>query len=560
MKREELLEVISEVQQHQSELDDVEAKSAAGGTPTRLQEPLSSFSNRHGGGVILCGIDQNKSFGIVGVRNVHKLQEDVSSLAAHDMVPALRPKFTVEPIDGKTVVAIEVAEISAEQKPCYHRPAGLQGGSYIRVGNTDRRMTDYEIFGYTSARSQPIFDEEPILKATIADLNEDHLEQYVGELQRHRPEAAFLKEPLERVLKRLHIVEEVKGTVHPTLAGLLMFGNYPQEFEPQLVITFLQFYGTTEEEKTPRGERFLDNRKFEGPIPEMINAAVNHLMASIRKSSLIEGLLRRDIPEYPGEALREAMVNAVAHRDYSQFVRGSYIQVRLFADRLEVQSPGGLYGNVTEENLEEEQSTRNRLLMRLMEDAHLVENRGSGVQAMITAMRNASLGPPRFRDRRSSFCVTLNNLTLMTPEAIAWLNQFANRPINDHQRLALVFVRTNQQVTNSDYQRLNHVDPVVASRELRSLLAHDLIKQHGTRRWAYYTLGVPAKIEARVQARTDEDKILAYVREHGSIGNAECRALLGVEMLRAWYLLKRLSDAGSLRRVGTRRWARYVPT
>lgn len=558
MKREELLAIISEVQQHQSELDDVEVKSAASGTPTRLHEPLSSFSNHHGGGVILCGLDENKNFGIVGVRNVHKLQEDVSNLASHEMEPALCPEFTVEQIDGKTVAAIEVAEVPLEQKPCYYRRAGVQGGSYIRVGNTDRRMTDYEIFGYTSARSQPTLDEEPVVKATIADLNQDHLQQYVGQLQRHRPQASFLKQPLEQALKRLHVLQELKGTLHPTLAGLLMFGQYPQEFEPQLVITFLQYYGTNEEEKTPRGERFLDNRKFEGPIPEMINGAVNHVMATIRKSSLIEGLWRRDIPEYPDEALREAIVNAVAHRDYSHFVRGSYIQVRLFADRLEVQSPGGLYGNVTEENLEEEQSTRNRLLMRLMEDAHLVENRGSGIQAMITAMRNASLGPPRFRDRRSSFCVTLNNLTLMSPDAIAWLNQFANRPINDHQRLALVFLRANQQVTNSDYRRLNHVDPVIANRELRGLLAQGLIQQHGSKRWAYYTLAVPATIEAPAADKTDEDKILTYVREHGSIGNAECRVLLGVEMLRAWYLLKRLSARGSLRRVGTKRWARYV--
>ena len=90
-----------------------------------------------------------------------------------------------------------------------------------------------------------------------------------------------------------------------------MFGRYPQAFEPQLVITFLQYYGTTETEKTPRGERFLDNRKFEGTIPEMVEGAVNHVLAGLRKSSLIEGLWRRDIPEYPEEALREAVVNAV---------------------------------------------------------------------------------------------------------------------------------------------------------------------------------------------------------------------------------------------------------
>jgi ATP-dependent DNA helicase RecG len=88
-------------------------------------------------------------------------------------------------------------------------------------------------------------------------------------------------------------MREEDGILRPTMAGLLVFGNYPQAFEPQLVITFLQFYVVTETEKTPRGERFLDNQKFDGPIPEMVESAVNHVLAGIRKSSLIEGLLRR---------------------------------------------------------------------------------------------------------------------------------------------------------------------------------------------------------------------------------------------------------------------------
>jgi len=83
---------------------------------------------------------------------------------------------------------------------------------------------------------------------------------------------------------------------------------------------------------------------------EIVDSAVNQVLVNIRKSSLIEGVYRRDIPEYPERAVREAIVNAIAHRDYSPFVRGSYIQIRLFADRLEIQNPGGLYGNVSDES------------------------------------------------------------------------------------------------------------------------------------------------------------------------------------------------------------------
>jgi len=290
----------------------------------------------------------------------------------------------------------------------------------------------------------------------------------------------------------------------------------------------------------------------------MVESAVNHVLATIRKSSLIEGLLRRDIPEYPAVAIREAVVKAIAHRDYIHFVRGSYIQIRLFADRLEIQSPGGLYGSVTEENLETDQSTRNRWLMRLMEDLHLVENRGSGVSAMLEAMRQANLEPPRFRDRRSSFWVTFRSHTLLNPKAVTWLNRFSEKPMNDRQRMALVYLRYNPGMTNNDYQRLNHVDSVMATRELRNLTDYGLVDLHGSRRWAYYTLSVPAEAPP-VQAalETDEEKILAYVRKRGSIRRAECRALLGITELRAKYILQRMKKKSLLALRGTRRGASY---
>lgn len=560
MNRDELKVLIEEVQQVRSELGDVEVKSAHKGTPGRMYEALSAFANRPGGGLVLCGLDESRAFEVVGVGDPHRLQSEISHLAASEMEPALRPEFTVERIDGRTVLAVEVNEVPNEQRPCYYKPAGLQRGAYIRVGNTNRQMTDYEIFGYVSARTQPAFDEEPVRGATLDDLDRGCLEAHLAQLRRARPKAAYLAEPFEPVLGRLRIVRRDGGMLRPTLAGLLMFGQFPQAFEPQLVITFLQYFGVMEGEPTPRGERFLDNRKFEGPIPALVEEAVNYVLAGLRKSSLIDGLYRRDIPEYPEPAIREAVVNAVAHRDYSHFARGSYIQIRLFADRLEIQSPGGLFGGVTEDNLEDEQSTRNRTLMRLMEDAHLVENRGSGIRAMIQALRTANLEPPRFNDRRTSFWLTLRNHTLMNPEAIAWLSQWADRPLNDRQRVALAYLRANAQMANRDYQRLNRVDSVTANRELRGLVEQELAQQHSTRRWAYYTLRAPVENEAppSSSAATIEEKVLAHVRQHGFTKRADCEKLVNFTPDQAKYLLRKLVQAGRLRQEGRLKGTRYV--
>jgi ATP-dependent DNA helicase RecG len=287
----------------------------------------------------------------------------------------------------------------------------------------------------------------------------------------------------------------------------------------------------------------------------MIDTAERHIYAAMRKSALIERVFRRDIPEYPPDALREALANAVAHRDYSPYVHGSYIQVRMFADRLEVQSPGGLFGNVTVENLEEEQSTRNARLMRMMEDMHIVENRGSGIHTMLQAMRGANLEPPGFNDKRASFWVTFHNHTLMDSEAIAWLNQFSQQPLNDHQRLALVYLRQQDMITNRDYRRLNHVDATMAREELRGLVQTGLVAQNGASRWTYYTLKVK---DESIGLKPNEEQILAYVKKNGSINNVHCRELLKVDETRAYYLMNKLAESGILRPKGKGRWRVYV--
>ncbi len=561
MELEELRRLVIQVQKRQMEPDAVEVKAAHHPKETpRVYDSLSAFANRPGGGVILFGLDEKQRFKIVGVGNPQKAQDDVTNWARKEMEPPVQVEFTVDEIEDAPVMVIEVREVPNEQKPCYYKPKGLHGngGAFIRAGGTDRAMTDYEIFGYISSRGQPKNDEELVAEATVDDLDKGLIEKYLAQLRTSRPQVSFLGGSFEEVLTRLHICGKEGRVVKPTIAGLLVFGKYPQEFFPQLMITFVQYYGVTEGERAPRGERFVDNQRFEGAIPKMVDQAERYILGAMRKSGLVDGLIRRDILEYPPEALREAIANAVAHRDYSSFVRGSYIQIRMFADRLEVQSPGGLFGNVTVENIEDEHSTRNSRLMRIMEDMRIVENRGSGIRAMLQALRDANMEHPRFEDRRSSFQVTLHNHTLMNPEAIMWLNQFADKQLNDRQRVALVYLRQHERITNSDYRRLNRVDPMVAGQELRGLVESGLVEQQGVGRWTIYRLIASSELPARRESRTDEDRILAYIRENGSMTNAQCRGLLGIEEYQAYYLLKKLCDSDRLKPRGSGKGRRYV--
>jgi ATP-dependent DNA helicase RecG len=164
---EELRQLAADVQRRRSELDNVEVKAARGGTPRRLYESLSAFANRTGGGVLLFGLNEAKDFSVVGVGNVQRLQEDLTHLASAEMEPALRPQVVVDEIAGETVIAVEIEEVAANQKPCFYKPAGLSNGAYIKSGNTNRQMTEYEVFGYLSSRGQPTHDEDLVTNATL---------------------------------------------------------------------------------------------------------------------------------------------------------------------------------------------------------------------------------------------------------------------------------------------------------------------------------------------------------------------------------------------------------
>ena len=562
MEREELRRLVSEVQQRRMEPDAIEAKAANHPRETpKVVDSLSAFANRPGGGVILFGLDERQGFKVVGVGNLQKAQTDVADWARTVMEPPVHVEFTVEDIEGLPVMAIEVRETPNALKPCYDKNKGLRGngGAYLRAGGTDRSMTDYEIYGYVSSRGQPRNDEEAVNEASMDDLDDGLLTRYLELIRVSRPGATYLDGDRLDAHTRLHVCARDGEMTRPTLAGLLMFGKYPQEFLPQLRITFVQFYGTTEDEPAPGGARFLDNRSFEGSIVSMVPATEQYVMAAMRKSALIDGTLRRDIPEYPRIALREAIANAVAHRDYSSFVRGTTIDVKMFADRLEIRSPGGLYGNVTLDNIEEEHSTRNSRLMRMMEDLHIVENRGSGIKAMVRTLREANLEPPSFDDRRASFLVSFRNHTLMNPEAIRWLNQFASLSLNDRQRIALVFLRQHDRITNADYRRLNRVEAVVAGQELRGLVDASLVEQDGVGRWTTYSLRAAKEMPQQLNPVTEQDKILAYAGERKAITNGECQALLGVDETRAYYLLKKLVDEGLLRAQGKGKGRKYIP-
>lgn len=500
MTLEELQEIVQALREAGADLTHVEAKRAEGGLPRRLWETLSAFANTPGGGVILLGLDEEHDFRVVGLSDVGKLQSDLASLC-DNMEPPLRPLIQVHVLEERPLLVAEIPEVPHTQKPCHYRGAGLMSGSFIRVADGDRHLTQYEIQVFLDGRGQPAYDLEPVPGKTLDDLDVTLVDAFVARL-RSRPDAPYREWEPQRLLQVFRVLLEHEGKLTPSLAGYLCFGIYPQEIFPSLHLSIVRYPTARPGEVGARGERLLDNVKAEGSLIAMLRQGMDAILRNLQRRAVVQGLFRRDVWEYPVEALREALVNALAHRDYSPLARGTPVQVRIFPDRLEVENPGGLFGPVTVERLGEPGllATRNAHLMRLLEDLPdddgrvVCENRGTGIPAILEALRAAGMEPPRFEDRRTTFELAFPNASLLDDLTLAWLNRFAAHSLNDAQRLALAYVHREGRLTHADYRRLNPgLDSPEVTRQLADLVRQGLVMQHGSRRWTHYTLGPESK-------------------------------------------------------------------
>lgn len=489
MTDEELAERIAILRRRGTDLEDTEAKRASTALPKRLWETLSAFANQRGGGVIILGLHETENFKAVGVQDVKKVQDDIASLC-DEMEPPLRPLIRVHDVEGQQLIVVEVPEVGPEQKPCYYKGSGLYTGSFIRVADGDRQMSQYEVHSFLENRGQPTHDLELVAGSSMADLDSTLVSQFLARVRTRRPRLASLSD--DDLLRNLHVVTS-DGRI--TLAGWLCFCRFPQRDFPELTITFVHYPGTQPDQLGPLGERFLDNRRFDGPLSLALEDALQTVVGSMRRRSLIQGLIRQEIPEYPPDAVREALVNAVGHRDYGKLARGTQVQVQLFQNRLEIRNPGGLFGPVNEENLGEAgvQAARNQFLMQLLEDLGPAENRGSGIPTIFRAARQAQMSPPELSDQRTFFRISFPNDTMLDDATVAWLNRFAGMDLSQNQRLALAYTLHQEEINNATYRRLTGLDSREAGAELHDLVKRGLLVQDGSGRWTTYRLSDAAE-------------------------------------------------------------------
>lgn len=564
MTSDELRELLDQLQRQGTELTNVEAKRAKDGVPKRIWETLSAFANTPGGGVLMLGVDEQQGFAPTGVSNPAKVQADLGAVAADQLEPPLRPLLQVFEVDGASIVVAEVPELPPSAKPCYYQGAGLPNGAFIRVGDGDRRLTPYEVQVLFEARGQPRHDVEPVEGTGLEDLDPELVGGLLRRLRAREsgPYRSWSDEQALRALKVL--VPGADGEPVASLLGLACFAPYPQERFPNLCVTFLRYPTPDAGRPGPHGERFLDNVKIEGPVPVMVVETLRVIKRNMQRRGIVQGLFREDMWEYPEMVLREALVNALGHRDLSPQARGSQVQVHMFPDRIEFHSPGGLFGPIQPDQLGEPgvQSSRNAFLMKVLEDLPppgesrpLCENRGTGLTAMIEQLRRSGMSPPRFDVSLTRFRVVLPNHTLYDEETLRWLGDITRgEPVSEPQRQALAFVRHNGSLTNGDYCRVTGSDSRVATRELNEMIDRGLLERVGVARWSTYVLRDQAEPRSALRHRRDRaDEIVDLLVKSGALTAREIAEKVGLSAsgVRQW--LTRLRRAGRVESSASKR-------
>ena len=403
MTVEELMEKLELIQKIKCETSTLEIKSAEQGCPQRLYDTLSSFSNQDDGGIIIFGVDEKQGYKEVGVYDPQDIQKKINEQCLQ-MEPVVRPLLTVLEKDGKSFVSAEIPGADVADRPVFYQGKGRVKGSFIRVGDSDEPMTEYEIYSYEAYRKKYQDDVRAIERATFESLNQVLLAKYIELLKIGKPRLAAIPD------NEIYELMSIKRAGEITLSAVMNFSPYPQAYFPQLCIIATVVPGTEMGAQGEQGERFLDNQRIEGNIPEMLEGAIQFVSRNMRTKTIIDPHTgkREDRTDYPITAIREAILNALVHRDYSIHTEGMPIQLIMYENRMEIRNPGGIYGRIKIDQLGKVQpDTRNPVIASELEVLKVTENRYSGIPTIRRTMQEYNLPQPEFLDERGSFIVKL---------------------------------------------------------------------------------------------------------------------------------------------------------
>jgi len=412
-----------------------------------IDREIVAFANSAGGSIYL-GVDDSGAIKPVNITNA--LKSRITTIA-HDCDPSITIQMQIYPDDG--VLEIKVTE-------GIDKPYRCKDGFFMRIGPNCQKLKRDEIVAFINATGKIHFDEA--LNDSFQypdDFSQEAFDDFLnlsGIITHHST---------ENVLLSLNAVQKKKHRLCFTNAAVLLFAKEPQKFYPESYITAVKY-------KSQDRFSIIDKKDFKGSLFKQIENTMQFMMRHISVAAEISTIKRQDIYDYPLVALREAIVNAVTHRDY--YYDGSHIYVHMYPDRIEIENPGGLHHGLTIDNLGKRSVRRNRLIADFLHRAGYIERVGSGFDRMHqTLMQNNN--PPLVVSATNFF-------------NICFYKRIQNKRLAEltQRQRDLYYLMQEKTITKKEVAMALNISEDTALRELNALLTKGIILKEGVGKATIY--------------------------------------------------------------------------
>jgi ATP-dependent DNA helicase RecG len=507
-----------------------------------IAETLSAMANADGGELLL-GMEDDASISGVG------LPEDKIKLLLG--VPRdrnyLSPPLPCRTSDVTTEAGARLLHFEVDWSPDVHQLADSR--YLLRVDDSNAPFPAHQIAALKSAKAQGLLERSFPPGARMEDLDLELVRQRLGPV--------WLNLSNEEILRRYGLIAGRNGHSVPTLAALLLFGREPQRWHPRCGIDFVRWEGV--EPKHGVELNITKRIRIEAPLAVLIQKAREAIQPFIRERQQLHDLFFTEKLEYPTFVWQEAIVNAVAHRDYS--LQGAPIEVWMYDDHMEIRSPGLPPAPVTVEALnrgERVHLSRNPLLVRTLTDLQYMRDLGEGIPRMFDEMDRAGCYPPRFEVVGGFvFQVRLRNEPIYDRDTLEWLRTFEGVELSgDHKRMLAYAYAHGNRFTSRDYQKVIRTEIYGASSAIKDMIRKGVVRSTGKGSRIYE---VQAPVKARPDMPADLIRLLPIIQRSRRLTNADVVRTLGVSRATATRLLNEWRAGQWLRKEGQKRWSVYFP-
>ena len=412
----------------------------------KIVQTVVAFANTAGGTIIIGIRDKTKE--VIGLSVPLKEEERLSNAFADGIHPLMIPEIRISSFRDRNLITVSVPHVVG---PYYVRSEGSEKGVYVRLGSTNRRAGPEMVEAICRLSRNVSFDEQPCTEINSEDIDFRAASEFFETVSRKLTPS---------IRKTLGLVVNYGGKDIPTLGAVLLFGKSRHRFFPDAVIRCARFQGVDT-------NRFLDQTEIDEHLPKAVETAIAFIERHTLQAAEIGRVRRREMPEYPVQAVREAVINAIVHTDYA--INGMNIKVAIFDNRIEITNPGFLpFGLTLEAALSGISKLRNRVIGRVFRELKLIEQWGTGLNRMILACKDQGLQSPLFEEIGATFRVTL----FSQPAAV--------RKFPDWHALLMAYLYTNEQIATKEAARIWGTSDRTARTRLRNLVEQGFLAEVGT--------------------------------------------------------------------------------